>query len=263
MNRGAQDPRGEGAVLKLYLALGIASGDVVAFVGAGGKSSAMLTVADELAEAGMSVLAAPTTKMLVSEAQKIGPLVTSEDAGELRTKAEEALSNGTSGVVVGSELISKNRVGGVEPAAIPSLAPLADVVLIEADGSRRRPIKGTADHEPALPDAATLVVAVANVHALGTPVDEEHVHRPEIFSKLTGVGPGQSITPRAFALALAQGSLARIPERARIAVLITGVEPGRTMSDASVITRELWRLGAKNVVLTSLPTESPARVWVP
>src|SRR5215218_10546078 len=128
MDIGAQDPCGEGAVLKLYLALGIASGDVVAIVGAGGKSSAILTVADELAETGMNVLAAPTTKMLVSEAQKIGPLVTSENAGELRTKAEEALSDGTSGVVVGSELISKNRVGGVEPATIPSLADRKSVV---------------------------------------------------------------------------------------------------------------------------------------
>jgi hypothetical protein len=35
------------------------------------------------------------------------------------------------------------------------------------------------------------------------------------------------------------------------------------MSDASIITRELWRLGVKNVVLTSLPSGSPARVWVP
>src|SRR5829696_7657378 len=224
MDRGAQDPCGEGAVLKLYLALGIASGDVVAFVGAGGKSSAMLTVADELAEAGMSVLAAPTTKMLVSEAQKIGPLVTSEDAGELRTKAEEALSNGASRVVVGSELISKNRVGGVEPGSITSLAPLADVVLVEADGSRRRPIKGTASHEPVLPDSATLVVAVGNVSALGSPVDEDHVHRPAVFSELTGVSAGQSITARAFARALAEGSLARTPKKARTAALMTGVE---------------------------------------
>jgi len=251
-----------GVVLKLHTALGISSGDVAAFVGAGGKSGAILAISGELTQTGMKVIVAPTTKMLLSEADKIGPLATSEDAGELRAKAAEALSV-ASGIVVGSGMLSKNRVGGVHPEWVGELAPLADVVLIEADGSRRRPIKGTADHEPALPDAATLVVAVANVHALGTPVDEEHVHRPEIFSKLTGVGPGQSITPRAFALALAQGSLARIPERARIAVLITGVEPGRTMSDASVITRELWRLGAKDVVLTSLPTESPARVWVP
>jgi probable selenium-dependent hydroxylase accessory protein YqeC len=249
--------------LKLYLALGIASGDVVAFVGAGGKSSAMLTVADELAEAGMNVLAAPTTKMLVSEAEKIGPLVTSEDAGELRTKAEKALYNGASGVVVGSELLSKNRVGGVEPATIPSLAPLADVVLVEADGSRRRPIKGTADHEPILPHAATLVVAVGNIRAFGAPVDEEHVHRPELFSRLTGVGAGQSITARAFARALAEGSLGNIPDNARTAALITGVHPGKSMADASVITRELWRFGVKKVVLTSLPDESPGRVWLP
>ena len=249
--------------MKLYLALGIASGDVVAFVGAGGKSSAMLTIADELAEAGMNVLAAPTTKMLVSEAQKIGPLVTSEDAGELRTKAEEALSSEASGVVVGSGLLSKNRVGGVEPADIPSLASLADVVLVEADGSRRRPIKGTADHEPVLPHAATLVVAVGSIRAFGAPVDQEHVHRPELFSRLTGVGAGQSITARAFARAIAEGSLRNVPHNARTAALITGVQPGKSMADASVITRELWRFGVNKVVLTSLPDEPTRRVWLP
>jgi probable selenium-dependent hydroxylase accessory protein YqeC len=249
--------------LKLYLALGIAPGDVVAFVGAGGKSSAILAVAEELAEAGITFLTAPTTKMLLSEAERLGSLVTSEDAGELRAKAEGALSDGASGVVVGSGLLSKNRVGGVEPGVIPSLAPLADVVLIEADGSRRRPIKGTATHEPALPDAATLVVAVGNIRAFGAPVTEENVHRPELFSELTGIGAGQSITSRAFARALAEGSLGNTPEGARTAALITGVQPGKTMADASVVTRELWRFDVKKVVLTSLPDESPPRVWLP
>src|SRR5215213_127691 len=263
MGGGAQDPCGEGAILKLYLALGIASGDVVAFVGAGGKSSAILTVADELAEAGMTFLAAPTTKMLISEAEKLGSLITSEDPGELRMRAQEVLSNGVPGLVVGSGLLSKNRVGGVDPAAVPSLASLVDVVLVEADGSRRRPIKGTADHEPALPDAATLVVAVGNIRAFGVPVAEENVHRPELFSKLTGMGAGQSITSRAFARALAEGSLGKIPAEARPAALITAVDPGKAMADASVVTRELWRFGVKKVVLSSLPDESPGRVWLP
>jgi probable selenium-dependent hydroxylase accessory protein YqeC len=256
-------PVGEGEVLKLHEALGISSGDVAAFAGAGGKSSAILMIADELSDAGMTVLAVPTTKMLVNEAERIGPLITSEDVGELRAKAEEVLSEGAAGVVVGGGLLSKNRVGGVEPDAVASLAPVADVVLVEADGSRRRPIKGTADHEPALPDSATLVVAVGNIGAFGMPVDEEHVHRPELFSKLTGIGPGQSITARAFARALAEGALGRMPERARAAALITGVHPGRSMADASVVTRELWRLGVERVVLSSLPDESPGRVWVP
>ncbi len=249
--------------MKLHLALGISSGDVVAFVGAGGKSSAILTIAGELTEAGMTVLVAPTTKMTLKEAERIGPLLTSKDLDELRTRAGETLSGGSSGVVVGSGLLSKNRVGGVEPAWISALASLADVVLVEADGSRRRPIKGTADHEPALPDSTTLLVATANISAFGMPVDEEHVHRPEIFSKLTGIGPGQSITAKAFALALAQGSLDGIPENARPAALITGVLPGQSMSNASVVTRELWRMGVTKVVLASLPNESPGRVWIP
>ena len=249
--------------MKLHQALGISSGDIAAFVGAGGKSSAILAIADELLEAGKTVLAVPTTKMLVNEAEKIGPLVTSEDADELRAKAGEALSGGASGIVVGSGLLSKSRVGGVEPAVVSSLASLADVVLVEADGSRRRPIKGTAEYEPALPDATTLVVGVGNISAFGMPVDEEHVHRPELFSKLTGIGAGQSITARAFARALAEGSLASIPDGARSAALITGVHPGKSMADAAVVTRELWRLGVKKVVLSSLPDESPGRVWVP
>ena len=263
MNGGAQDPGGEGENLKLHLALGISSGDMVAFVGAGGKSSAILAIAGELSEAGMTVLVVSTTKLFVSEAEKIGPLVLSEDTDELRAKSKEALSRGSSAVVVGSGLLSKNRVGGVEPSAVSSLASLADVVLVEADGSRRRPIKGTADHEPVLPDSATLVVAVGNISAFGMPVDEEYVHRPELFSKLTGIGPGQSITARAFACALAEGSLAEIPGGARPAALITGVQPGKSMADASVVTRELWRLGIKKVVISSLPDESPGRVWIP
>jgi probable selenium-dependent hydroxylase accessory protein YqeC len=94
-------------------------------------------------------------------------------------------------------------------------------------------------------------------------VDEEHVHRPELFSRLTGVGAGQSITARAFARALAEGSLGNVPDNARTAALITGVQPGKSMADASVITRELWRSGVKKVVLTSLPDESTGRVWLP
>ena len=248
--------------MKLHEALGISSGDVVAFVGAGGKSGAIVEVSDALAQAGLKVLVAPTTKMLTGEADRIGPLVLSEDAAGLRSKVEKALSEATA-VVAGSGMLSKNRVGGIDPEWVGELAGLADVVLVEANGSRRRPIKGTADHEPALPASVTLVVAVANVHALGTPVDEEHVHSPELFSDLTGVGAGQSITPSAFATALATGSLANVPEGARTAALITGVEPGRIMSNASVITRELWRLSVRNVVLTSLPTGSPTQVWVP
>lgn len=236
---------------------------MVAFAGAGGKSAAILQVARELTEAGMTVITVPTTKMFLGEVERLGPLVTSEDPRELAANVKAALYGGSNSVVAGRTRISKNRIDGVDPDTVGDLAPLADVVLVEADGSRRRPIKGTATHEPVIPASSTLVVAVGNVSALGSPVDEDHVHRPAVFSELTGVSPGQSITARAFARALAEGSLAKVPETTRTAALITGVEPGRPMADASAIARELWRFDLRDVVLTSIPKDAPVRVWVP
>ena len=239
--------------------MGIVRGDVVAFVGAGGKSSAILQLAGELGGAGVPVLVVPTTKMLVSEAEKVGPVLISERGDDLRSKVEEALAGGRA-AVAGSAILSKKRIGGVEPAWISALAPEGGVTLVEADGSRRRPLKGTASHEPLLPESVSLVVAVGGMRALGKPVDEALVHRPEVFSKLTGVGWGHTIDARAFARALLAG-FHNIPGGARRAALLTDVEPGRSMSDASTVSRELWRGGVHKVILSSLPSEIPGQVW--
>lgn len=247
--------------LNLQNALDVQSGEIIAFVGAGGKSSAIVALSEELVKSGRSVLVAPTTKMFLVEAGRIGPSVTSEDFEELSAMVAEALIR-PGAVVAGSGFLTKERIGGLDPAWIPGLSHLADVTLVEADGSRRRPIKGTAPHEPVLPEAATLVVAVGNVEALGKPVDKEFVHRPEVFSTLTGAEPGQSITPGSFARALVHGSLGKLSPDKRRAVLLTGVEEGRSMADATAIAREVRHLGDKKVLLSLLTKEHPPRVWL-
>ncbi|MGB3634366.1 MAG: selenium cofactor biosynthesis protein YqeC [Rubrobacteraceae bacterium] len=248
--------------MKLYVALGISAGDVVAFAGAGGKSGAILALSRELKQDGITALVVPTTKMFLREAEEVGPLVISRDVEELGALIKEALSDSVA-VVAGKGLLSKKRVEGVEPNWVEQLSPLAEVTLVEADGSRRRPLKGTAAHEPALPKASTLVVGVGNIEAFGKPLNEEYVHRPEVLAELTGLGTGQSITAQAFASALALGTLGKVPKGVKRAVLITGVEPGKKMSDAAVITRELWRLGIEKILLTSLPSKQEPQVWLP
>lgn len=91
-------------------------------------------------------------------------------------------------------------VAGVDPQPAGRLAPLVpedvaalaridgvDAVLVEADGSRARAFKAPGEHEPAIPDAATHVVAVAGASVLGQPLDEDHVHRPE---RVRAIVPG-------------------------------------------------------------------------
>jgi len=230
-------------------------------VGAGGKSSAILQVVHELKEAGTPVLVTPTTKMFVREAEGVGSILISEDREELHSKAAEVLAR-EGAAVAGSTILSKGRVGGVEASWVPALASPSGVTLVEADGARRRPLKGTAPHEPLLPEGATLVVVVGGMRALGKPVDEEYVHRPGVFSELTGTSQGHTIDARIFARSLLAG-LRTTPEGARRAALLTYAEPGRRMSDASVVAHILWRKGLRQVILSSLPTEMPGRIWMP
>jgi molybdenum cofactor cytidylyltransferase len=95
-------------------------------------------------------------------------------------------------------------------------------LLIEADGSRQKPLKAPAIHEPPIPEFTNTVVVVAGLSALGKPLTDEHVHRTELFSKLSGLQPNQFITADAVTSVIAhpQGGLKNIPSHAcRIALL--------------------------------------------
>ncbi len=70
----------------------------------------------------MPVLVTPTTKMFVKEVESIGPTLASKDRNGLRSEVAEILDN-EGAVVVGSSILSKKRLGGIEPSWLPSLAP--------------------------------------------------------------------------------------------------------------------------------------------
>ncbi len=89
--------------------------------------------------------------------------------------------------------------------------------MVEADGSRQRSIKAPADHEPPIPSFIDLVVVVAGLDGLGKPLTSEWVHRPEIFSAISGLQLGDIITATAFAHVIThpEGGLKNIPVKAR------------------------------------------------
>ena len=67
------------------------------------------------------------------------------------------------------------------------------LILVEADGSKRLPVKAPAAYEPVVPGRTDLVVGVVGLDALGWPMDERTVHRPERFAAVTGCAPGTPI----------------------------------------------------------------------
>ena len=66
----------------------------------------------------------------------------------------------------------RGKIGYGGDALFAVCRTLADVVLVEADGSRRQPLKCFGLHEPVIPSDADCIVHVAGLSALGRSLDE-------------------------------------------------------------------------------------------
>ena len=154
---------------------------LVALVGAGGKTSTLYALAREGAEAGRRVVVTTTTHMMPH------PALPLTDAME----ALPALLERHPVVTLGRFLRPDKLSEAGQPARCLAWA---DLVLVEADGARLRPLKAPADHEPVIPAGASAVVALAGLDCLGGTVGEI-CHRPQRVCALLGVGAEHALTP--------------------------------------------------------------------
>ena len=94
--------------------------------------------------------------------------------------------------------------------------------MVEADGSRRHPVKAPAVHEPVIPQAATVVVLSMGLDALGKSLAEA-AHRPEVTAALLGVSQEATVTPELLAVLAtdAFGGRKCLPPEARFVVALT------------------------------------------
>jgi len=212
--------------VRLDEALAVSSGEVVAFVGGGGKTAAMFRLAREIAARGAQVLTTTTTHIFAAQIAQAPAHVIAADA--TRESLSAALATHRHVLVVGDTDAGSGRAGGVSLDLFSRLrAWFPDVCLLnEADGSRMRAFKAPAAHEPVIPKETTLVVAVVGADVFGRPLDAEHVHRPELVSALSGAPLGAPITAEIVASVLAHpaGGRKNVPAGARVVVLINKVE---------------------------------------
>jgi probable selenium-dependent hydroxylase accessory protein YqeC len=89
-----------------------------------------------------------------------------------------------------------NKLLGGSPADLAHLwaRGWADYLIVEADGSARRPIKAPNQNEPLVPSESTCFISVFGLSALGQPLNSNWAFRPEIITRLTGIQPGNPIT---------------------------------------------------------------------
>ncbi len=202
-------------------ALGVAAGDVVAFTGGGGKTSAILCLAEELQNLGVSVLATTTT-LIGERLTSMLPTLTMDgepDSQDLLTKLESHLRKEGATLLV--RPVTGNKYCGPPAELLRTITSfaMADVTLIEADGARQCPLKAPADHEPVVPSCTTILVPMAGLDALGQSVSAPAVHRPEL---VLAISPERTVGPEVVAdvLASPKGGMKGIPGGARLRPLL-------------------------------------------
>ena len=188
--------------MRLASALSIHRGDVVAFVGGGGKTTTMFALARELVADGWRVLTTTTTMIAPPRPEDGSFLVLAPGQRQACRQVELALREQKHVTLATEHLVEQNKLRGVPPEWIPVLGSLVDAVLVEADGAKMRPFKAPAAHEPVMPAGASLLVPVAGIDAIGKPLGPQTTHRPEVVSALTGLALGAKITPQVVAQVL-------------------------------------------------------------
>lgn len=167
------------------------------------------------------------------------------DEHRVVTKPGDLSGLSPSGVILVTGEVQGERTKGLGGAALSRLreeaARVQAPLLIEVDGSREKPLKAPAAHEPAIPRFVESLVQVAGLSGVGKPIDEEHLHRPEIFARLSGLQPGEeaSLTAVARVLAHPQGGLKNIPRGARRVALLNQADTPRLQAQARSIARPL------------------------
>ncbi len=161
----------------------------MALVGAGGKTTLLRRLVAEGREAGWRVLVTTTTHLGLAEAE--GPVVL-ENEPDPRAALERALREKGRATLFGRR-VRDDKMEGVAPERVDALAPLADLVIVEADGARGRGLKAPADHEPVVPASTTLLLVLASLDVLRRPLGADTVHRLERVQALSGRALGDAI----------------------------------------------------------------------
>lgn len=223
--------------MNLVKGLRLPPSPTVAFIGAGGKTTAMFHLAHQLDG---SVIVAVTTHLGRWQTPLADRHIIANTPDSI-----EALEHNLHGVVLVTGEIKDDRTQPLSGRMLYWLHAFCEhhslPLLIEADGSRQKPLKAPAEHEPAIPEFVESVVQVAGLTGLGKPLGEEFVHRPEIFAHLSGLELREAITPEALVRVLMHpnGGLKNIPKKSHRVVLLNQADTPEIQSQADSIAKKL------------------------
>lgn len=180
---------------------------VISLVGAGGKTSSLFWLASLFKQKGLKVCVTTSTKMYYPTLNEIDHIIYLNDqtipTSNFRTKetlfcdiSDESITFCFDKKSVSEKISDRpEKISGIAVSDIGYLRENApfDVILVEADGAKRRSIKSPASHEPCLPDNTDVVIGLTGAETINQPINQNQVHRWSHFSQICEIKDGDSV----------------------------------------------------------------------
>lgn len=167
--------------MDLINAFNIKNKDIITIVGAGGKTSLMFS-ASSLLRKDYKVLVTTTTNIYIPDSKTVQfdkfCLIDDEEV-------ENIIKNNKNGVyIIGSKIINnsnKPKLKGLTFEMLDKISSFFDIILIEGDGSKEKPLKGWMDNEPVVYDKTTKIIGIIDINSIGLDINEDNIHRLDKF----------------------------------------------------------------------------------
>ena len=227
-------------------AFSIREREVISLVGAGGKTSLMFALGNELSAKRKGTLLTTTTKIWEPAPSPSFALFLSEQIAEMKKWVLMNLGQYPY-LVIARKKLDDGKLQGILPEWGEELLALAGVssIIVEADGAAGRSLKAPREGEPVLPGNTALLVPVVGIDVLGRPLDEQYVFRSQIAARLLDAPIGTTVTEEIIARLLAE-LIKNRPEKARVIPFINKVDlPGGLEKARALAAHLLGTGGAK------------------
>jgi probable selenium-dependent hydroxylase accessory protein YqeC len=246
--------------------LNIKPAQCVSIMGAGGKSTLMNRLADELIVLGGTVVLSSTTNYHRPQSLQSEQILLTHEVIEWPERLAVLARRWNRLLVLHHEL-GDAMVKGIDVAAVRTIheqIPEA-IVIVKTDGARKRWFKAPNHSEPVVPPWSQLCITVVNREILGQPLTEALVHRPERVAELTGLHVGDPITPRAVGTVLTHPDTyaPKTPSKARRVVYISHVASPADLVCAEAIAAYLDPTGLDAIVAGDTPSGTFYEIPIP
>jgi probable selenium-dependent hydroxylase accessory protein YqeC len=166
---------------------------LVAFTGSGGKTTLMYQISRALSAAGRRSICTTTTRIAIPGPDESPRWMLLKDNYEECRSFWEDEHDSPHRLTLGWELDETGtKLTGLPLDMVHRISAWKglDTLLIEADGSRGKSLKGYRSGEPVLPREEHCTMVILGMDVLGKPIDAVHMHRPEIVKEHMAVPPG-------------------------------------------------------------------------